>query len=116
MSERGGKATMGLTETPAKRLAEALVESPLYGHVVQGFADEAWKADRGYNGRVGILAKRLQEWMRERNPIHDDGPPLELFFFGLAVDSFDWNAVAWFVAEDLDMPAPKKPTPKPRLR
>jgi hypothetical protein len=30
-----------LNETPAKRLAEALVESPLYGHTVQGFADES---------------------------------------------------------------------------
>lgn len=105
-----------LIETPAKKLAEALVESPLYGHVVQGFADEAWAEDKGYNSRVTIFAGKIQAWMRERNPIHDDGPPLELFFFDLAIDSFDWRSVAEHAAEELDMPAPKKPTPKPRLR
>lgn len=104
---------MGLIETPAKQLAEALVESPIYGHIVSGFAADAWAAERGYNGRVTCLAKKLRNWMRERNPTPADVTTLELFFFDLAINAFNWLSVAEHVTEELGLDVPRN---KPKLR
>lgn len=107
---------MGLIETPAKKLAEAWVESPLYGHVAEAFAKRAWDEEKGHGSRIKRLADDMKLWVRCRNPIPDDSAPMEQFLFSLAIDAFDWRSVAEYVAEELDMPAPKKPAPKPRLR
>src|SRR5690606_25294948 len=82
----GGSRIMTRFDTPEGRLAEALVESPMYSHQVHALAVAAWDEAKGYRGRVAKLSRRLKLWMAARDPFEGDHAPLEKMFYRLAID------------------------------